>query len=260
MMPCCDILETQVASVLQVLLRAAVTEVRKMLRRGSSSAHLEPDIHGVFDEAELLSIMEKLAEEAVKKICDLVSEDCAVLHLKVMQNQNENEALKRKLQELKTGQKYSNDPAQQQEKCVHCLSDTLQFEDQLELPDRGHECSDTIRNGQYLESSHVMEEGATAQYVVLMNEPADLASNGTGSVIVKEESFEEDSRETVLQEQQNINGDGCENCMTDKELLTEPQECEDDHETTRKCIEQDSQSTLEKWRETVKLHKIQEDP
>ncbi|XP_018598319.2 oocyte zinc finger protein XlCOF6-like [Scleropages formosus] len=247
----CDTFETRLGSVLQVLLRAAVSEMRKLFRAtasSSSSAHLEPASaeESVFDKAELLSIMEKLAEEAVQKICCLVNEDCAVLRLEVTRSQNENDALKRKLQlmeqELRTAGGCRKDSARQQEKCANYISNTLRFEDDLKLPDRGNEHSNTIRNGQ-----HVMEGDPTTQCVVMMNESADLESGGMGSVIVKEESVEEDLGDTLLLEGQKITGDGYENCVTnDRELLTEPRECGEDCETTSKCIEQEeSQCPLE---------------
>lgn len=48
--------------------------------------------------AQLSSIMEALTKAAVAEICELVDDGYAVLHLEISRSQEENEALKRKLE------------------------------------------------------------------------------------------------------------------------------------------------------------------
>ncbi|KAG7470738.1 hypothetical protein MATL_G00117110 [Megalops atlanticus] len=114
----CDTFQTQVASIMEIVAKSAVAEMSKLVNE-SSSAELPVEGSGSEDGnearkmaaasmAQFASSMETLAKDAANKICELASEESAVLRLEMSESQSENGALKRKLElierELKTSQ------------------------------------------------------------------------------------------------------------------------------------------------------------
>ncbi|KAG7462584.1 hypothetical protein MATL_G00186320 [Megalops atlanticus] len=124
----CAAFQTQLASIMDVLAKAVVAEMLKLIPKaevGSSAALgldmargqsanqspkksqlMETDLRTV----QLVAIMEILVKEALDKIGKLVDEGCAVLRLEMSRSQNENEELKKKLllmeSELKTTRRH----------------------------------------------------------------------------------------------------------------------------------------------------------
>ncbi|XP_018598322.1 uncharacterized protein LOC108928733 isoform X2 [Scleropages formosus] len=101
-------LERQVTSVVDTLIKAAVAEMRKVVRGAFAALSFKneaqkTEVEGKFKVSFessmplLVSSVGIMVEEAVAKICEIISADSAVLRLEVTQSQNENEALRKKL-------------------------------------------------------------------------------------------------------------------------------------------------------------------
>ncbi|XP_023667944.2 uncharacterized protein [Paramormyrops kingsleyae] len=252
----CDVFQNQIASIIEVLVRAAVSEMRKVMGEVSSKLALASLAAGAtgkesqllaapreseINAAELLPVMERLAKEAVKKICCLVNEDSAVLRLEVTQSQNENEALKRKLylmeEELKAVQRCVDGQPGKQEGLVSSPCLRAELGAQLKRSE-GENCFSTISEGRETASSNLERRNASS---FMMDESAAVELDGMESVIIKDEIFEEDFGNTTLHKGQRINGSGPEDFNSDPtELLLEPQECAQNGENPRKYTEQQS--------------------
>ncbi|KAJ8359562.1 hypothetical protein SKAU_G00160870 [Synaphobranchus kaupii] len=97
--------QTKLASIMDILTKAAVAEFNKVVGDGSpqstelSSGQTENESPNKVLEGEFLTlVMGLLTKEARERIGKLMEESSAALHLEKSQSEKENEALKRKLQ------------------------------------------------------------------------------------------------------------------------------------------------------------------
>nr|XP_023677312.1 uncharacterized protein LOC111849034 isoform X4 [Paramormyrops kingsleyae] len=115
-MQTCISLKTQLSSILDIITKAAVTEISELISEAAeyaSELHLEMTVSVNDGEApgrkstitpiditttQVASIMDRLSKDAADKIFRLVDENFASLRLEVSQSQNENESLRKRLQ------------------------------------------------------------------------------------------------------------------------------------------------------------------
>ncbi|KAJ8414558.1 hypothetical protein AAFF_G00037600 [Aldrovandia affinis] len=155
------------------------------------------------------AVMDALAEEAVKKICTLASEESAVLRFEVSQSQNEIRALERKVElmeeELRTAQGGGAG-----ERPANTLSVGVQAESEFRAAARVAEEARSRGVQLWGESvlTDVKEQVSLSQCVVVMVEPEDMQEDGLESIVIKEEILEEDLDSSNPQDGLRLGGEG----------------------------------------------------
>ncbi|XP_048837657.1 uncharacterized protein LOC125712067 isoform X3 [Brienomyrus brachyistius] len=187
--------QTQIASIMEILVNAALAEMRKIVNEGFGVLHLERCQHHnenktqkgelplmeneVRDSLEtvcelrmtqLATILGILAQEAVNKICSLFSKESAMVLFEVTETQNENETAKAEVQTMDRGLRIVHGSAEEVEKCVDSLSVGIQVGNELRPAVTEREGSPIIRGNKDTESLQVEEEHSAFQTVVLMDE------------------------------------------------------------------------------------------
>ncbi|XP_061072805.1 uncharacterized protein LOC133107710 isoform X1 [Conger conger] len=214
--------QRQIVTIMEEMATSVLTEMSKGVE-GSATLCIEmsgshenkgskvifPVVQSETRMAQLASVIELLAQEAVNKICDLALEDSAVLRLEVTRSQKEIGALKRKLElmekELRTLQ---GGAAGERSLKAHSVGvqDACELRaTEIELPHSAvvHLCGDAV-------PTVVGEDIAPLQHVSMMTEPPDV-EDGIESIIIKEERLEEDLESRHLEGRLDISKEGEEN-------------------------------------------------
>ncbi|XP_061072806.1 uncharacterized protein LOC133107710 isoform X2 [Conger conger] len=211
--------QRQIVTIMEEMATSVLTEMSKGVE-GSATLCIEmsgshenkgskvifPVVQSETRMAQLASVIELLAQEAVNKICDLALEDSAVLRLEVTRSQKEIGALKRKLElmekELRTLQ---GGAAGERSLKAHSVGvqDACELRaTEIELPHSAvvHLCGDAV-------PTVVGEDIAPLQHVSMMTEPPDV-EDGIESIIIKEERLEEDLESRHLEGRLDISKEG----------------------------------------------------
>ncbi|KAG7462586.1 hypothetical protein MATL_G00186340 [Megalops atlanticus] len=237
---------TELASIMDVLTKAAVVEFMKLSdERSSRAAELCLDmpwksqsgseipkktpVVSELRTAQLTSVMEVLVKEALDKIGKLVDEGCAVLRLEMSRSHNENEELKKKLLlmeiELKTrghgGAIALESSAAGTRRTVGVQAEFMKAES-VE-----HPLSTLFSDG---ELTHVEEEDTPLQSAFTSDRCTDVQMDTSESLFMKDARTEEDVSSCDLQEGMKISGeadavgsraDAGEDCLSEQQQSEE---------------------------------------
>ncbi|KAJ8247661.1 hypothetical protein GJAV_G00248810 [Gymnothorax javanicus] len=144
---------------------------------------------------QIASIMEVLANAAVAEICKLVDDGYEVLRLEMSQSQKENKALKRKLQmlELRIARGFSGKNSVNFRPVGVQSCDKIRTETGTRFPcEEGTFAGLPVVERRAGDAVPADRDHAPAQVAVQGDECADMEEGRTESVLVKEESMEED--------------------------------------------------------------------
>ncbi|KAG5837310.1 hypothetical protein ANANG_G00237940 [Anguilla anguilla] len=207
--------QTRIASVIELLAKAALEEMRKVVDLDSVVLGFEISQDQNDDSVpkkllfmtQISTIMDALAKDAVNKICKLAIEELAVLRLEVSRSRNEIGALKRELElmakELRIVQ---GGAAGERPLKTHSVGVQVAWE----LRATETEESSSHRVGLWGDSGLTdnEEDVNPLQCVVMMVESEDLQEDGLESIVIKEEILEEDLDNGDVQEGMRISGEG----------------------------------------------------
>ncbi|KAG5837312.1 hypothetical protein ANANG_G00237960 [Anguilla anguilla] len=211
--------QTQIASIMEVMATAVLTEISKVVDRSATlcfemshscdnkaSKVKFPAVGSETMMTQLASVIEILAQEAVNKICKLAIEELAVLRLEVSRSRNEIGTLKRKLElmekELRT---VVGGAAGERPLKTHSVG--VQGACELRATETEEPDSAVISVWGDAVPAVVEEEVAPLQCVGVIAEPSNI-DDRIESIIIKEEGPEEDLQSSPLEEKLDTSKDG----------------------------------------------------
>ncbi|XP_061072798.1 oocyte zinc finger protein XlCOF6 isoform X2 [Conger conger] len=196
-------LKTQIASIMEVMATAVLTEISKFIEGSailcfeiSQSCENEvskvklPVVESKTKMAQLASVIELLAQEAMRKICDLAIDESKVLRLEVTKSLNEIGTLKRKL-ELMDKELSIVQPGAAGDRPLKTHSVGVQDACELRATETEEPQSAVVSLCADAVPTVVEEEFTPLDHVVMIAEPSKV-DNRIESVIIKEERLEED--------------------------------------------------------------------
>ncbi|KAJ8418334.1 hypothetical protein AAFF_G00140430 [Aldrovandia affinis] len=265
----CDTFKTQLASIMDVLAKAVVAEMSKLVSEAGedSPAILSMEITR-FNEneapkkksqliidnnlwtAQLASVMEILTKEALDKIGKLVEEGSAVLHPEMSQSQNEGEALKRTRRGSDLRTQRGHGEGRVAESSAHKPSRSVGVQVGDEFRGAGHVSEEeppTISMWSDGEPTAVGEEEAPLQSLIMSDKSTDIEDR-PGPLLIKDSKLElglvkSDSQRGLQMSEETEAVES--SAYTRERLPYEGQCCEEERDTqlTPTEEEQDPQAT-----------------